>query len=227
MRFFSFSKTCLLCQFQAALHDDLCEACWRDLRETYHDARHVCPQCATFSANGETCDKCRGYPPPYDKLWACARYVAPFPTLLHEWKHQQRAELATIFRAIVCDNPPPWLTHSGIDAILAMPVSRERRLQRGFNQCDELADVLATRYQMLRLPYDAVFRQNKPPQSTLHAVERVHNIRDVFRVDFDVKKRKLLIIDDITTTSATISELSRVLLASGAAAVFVCVVARN
>ena len=126
---------------------------------------------------------------------------------------------------------PPCCTHGNttetFDAVLAMPISRERRLQRGFNQCDSLARTVTQRYKIPLLPPDSVHRAPKPPQSTLSAAERARNIRDAFRVRENVKNCKVVIIDDVSTTHSSIAELSRALLLAGAAEVFACVVACN
>ncbi|ULJ60674.1 ComF family protein [Wielerella bovis] len=218
-------KTCLLCHFQAA--SNICEGCLNDIRRLYQRTEHVCPQCAQFNMNGAICGKCQLSPPPYQKLWACAQYHAPLPNLLHEWKHTQRSEFTSIFATILRENPPPWQPEKHCDAILAMPISRERRLMRGFNQCDDLAHVITQHYKLPLLPNNTVFRKHKPPQSSLKAAERATNIQNVFQVNGDVKNCKLLIIDDVMTTGATIAELAQTLLNSGASEIYACVVMRN
>jgi len=109
----------------------------------------------------------------------------------------------------------------------ALNISRERRLQRGFNQCDRLAQAITQRYTIPLLPPHSVYRAPKPPQSTLSAADRAHNIRGAFRLDANVKDCKVVIIDDVSTTHSSIAELSRVLLMAGAAEVYACVVACN
>ena len=132
-----------------------------------------------------------------------------------------------MFAWLLQENSPPWLANQTFDAVLAMPISRERRLQRGFNQCDSLARAVTQRYKIPLLPPDSVHRAPKPPQSTLSAAERARNIRDAFRVRENVKNCKVVIIDDVSTTHSSIAELSRALLLAGATEVFACVVACN
>ena len=112
--------------------------------------------------------------------------------------------------------PPPWLHDAGIDGILAVPLSRERLVERGFNQCGELARLLSARYGLPLLPEDTVFRRPAPPQSTLPYARRKKNVAGLFRVAGDGKKRNLLLIDDVATTNATLAELSRMLKRAGA-----------
>lgn len=218
-------SSCLLCH--AAADAAVCSGCLNDLAALYTDAGQVCPLCARASVGGAVCGSCQQEPPPYQAFWASLRYAAPIPALLHEFKHLQQPEYGRVFQTLMAANPPPWLHGQVVDAVLAMPVSRLRRIQRGFNQSDELAEWVTRYYNLPLLPSDCVDRQHKPPQSTLDAVRRRQNVKNVFQAADIVKNRKILIIDDVRTTGATIGELSRTLKRSGAAAVFVWVVACN
>ena len=222
---FSKLQTCLLCHDVQT--DSVCSGCLTDLRELFSDADNCCPKCAQFCVGGAVCGHCQKHPPPYAHLWACAEYAAPLPALLHAWKHSGQRGLSAVFVRMMRENPPPWLHDTAFDAVLAMPLARSRRMARGFNQCDTLAQEITRRYKIPTMPHDSVFRVPKPPQSTLDAAARTKNIENVFRVRTDVKNRKVLIIDDVATTAATISELARTLLQSGACAVSAFVVARN
>ncbi len=205
----------------------MCSGCLKDIRTLYHTPSERCPTCTKFSIDGSVCGECQNQTPPLKKFWASAVYSAPIPSLLHEFKHLRNLQYGNILAQIMLDNPPIWLPETEIDCILAMPISHERRIYRGFNQCDELAHTITEHYKIPLLPHNSVFRSAKPPQSTLKAAERVKNVRHSFRVDFNVKNRKVLIIDDVSTTGATIFELAHTLQKSGAAEIYAWVVARN
>lgn len=222
-----FNSFCLICETSIQAAKPLCSGCLNDIRRLYHHADQFCPQCAQWNGTGKICPDCQNNPPPYQKLWACADYLAPLPALLHEWKHSRQGEFAAIFQTILQENPPPWLAEAQIDAVLAMPISRKRRFMRGFNQCDDLTEVITKNYKIPTLPTDTILRQHKTPQSTLNAAERAENIINAFSVQQSVKNRKILIIDDVTSTSATLQELARTLQQSGAAEIYACVVMRN
>lgn len=122
--------------------------------------------------------------------------------------------------ALMLDNPPPWLAKTEADwQILALPLSRERRLQRGFNQTEILADYLAASLKLPVLPRQSIQRAHRPPQSTLAAAERRRNVKNSFHICADMNARNILLIDDVTTTGATLEELARSLKKSGAAQV--------
>ena len=108
-----------------------------------------------------------------------------------------------------------------------MPLSKARRLYRGFNQADELAARLAQHYGWPLLPRDAVFRRHHAPQSTLKSDERQRNVRHAFAVQSGlVKNCNLLLIDDVVTTGATLNELARALKRAGAGRIFCWTLAR-
>ena len=229
MRFFRFAKPCLLCHEVQA--DVLCAACRDDLRHVLRTGRY-CACCTKSSLHtngsagyGELCLGCEAVPPPYQCFWASAHYISPLPELLHRWKHGRQAANARVFQWLMQENPPPWLAQCGADCILPMPVSPQRRLQRGFNQSDELAGWVARHYGLPMLPAAAVPREHRAAQSSLNREQRYDNIRQIFAPGEVVKNRKVLIIDDICTTKASISELAGSLHQSGAEAVFVWVVA--
>lgn len=128
-------------------------------------------------------------------------------------------------------NPPPWLLQQRRNsALLAMPVSSARRIQRGFNQCDELADALGKALRIAVLPHHTVTREHRPPQSTLGGLdERRHNIRGCFSLAdaHAVRGKTIVLIDDVATTCATTAELAHTLLQQGASDVRVWVLAAN
>lgn len=141
-------------------------------------------------------------------------------SLIYAFKHQGDLGLAAPLAALMLANPPPWLAECGTDwQILAMSLSRERRLQRGFNQTEILAEHLAASLRLSVLPRHSVQRAHRPPQSTLAAAERRRNVKNSFQVCADVRARNLLLIDDVATTGATLEELARSLKKSGAAQV--------
>lgn len=122
---------------------------------------------------------------------------------------------------ILLAHAPPWLDDIRIDAVLAVPLSKERRLFRGFNQSEGLADAVGKAYGWPVLPHQTVFRRHRTPQSLLKSTERHKNVKNIFVIEKQcVNNRKILLIDDVATTGATLEELSRTLKLAGADAVF-------
>jgi ComF family protein len=116
------------------------------------------------------------------------------------------------------------------EVIVPVPLHRRRFLRRRFNQSAELARVLARRsgrpFEPTALARVKVTRQ----QVGLGLSERQDNVRGAFRVppeaDIKVRGRRVLVIDDVYTTGATVSAAVRALKRGGAAAVDVLTFAR-
>jgi ComF family protein len=128
--------------------------------------------------------------------------------------------LATLLIQRVTDEVRP-------ECIVPMPLSAQRLRERGFNQSLELARALARR---LHIPIAAsVCRRvrHTPPQATLPLEQRRANIRGAFECDIDLNGTRLVVVDDVLTSGATLNELARVLLRAGAAEVSGWVVART
>lgn len=148
--------------------------------------------------------------------------------MLYAFKHQADQRMLRPLCTLMAAHPPPWVEPVQADCVLAMPLSKERRLQRGFNQSDGLAEALAKQYSLPVLPRTAVFRRHQAPQSTLKRSERRRNLKNAFVINNQlVKNRKILLVDDVTTTGATFEEMARTLKQAGASAVFCWALART
>lgn len=112
--------------------------------------------------------------------------------------------------------------------MLAKDSVTDRRLRdRGFNQALEIADVISD---CCRIPIDnRCCRRVKhtDAQRNLSAKQRQRNISNAFRVDREIAARKVAIVDDVVTTGATVTELSKTLLRNGVEEVHVWAVART
>ena len=110
------------------------------------------------------------------------------------------------------------------DAIVPVPLHWTRKWSRGFNQSLILARSVS---KSTDLPLFSVLRRVKrtKDQTHLSREERLANVRGAFRVTKDVDGKKLLLLDDVTTTGATLEECRRVLAEAGAAQVSAAVVA--
>lgn len=214
MKWSLFTPRCVLCH-DAAAADGLCAGCLNDLSALHVRADEVCPHCAACGAEGLPCADCCRKPPPFAHFWASAYYAAPLPAMLHQWKHLRRNAFFHALYGLMRRNPPPWLPRAGIDGVLAMPVSRARRLHRGFNQSGELAAALAAEHALPLVPHRTVFRRAAPPQSTLNAAQRAANIQGAFTLKRALPCRHVLLIDDVYTTGSSLRGLADCLNAAG------------
>ena len=114
--------------------------------------------------------------------------------------------------------------------ICSVPLSKERMLERGFNQSDILAKEASIR---LGIPYKKGVLtkvRHTERQSHLHSRElRLENIKEAYSVSKDVAGQKFLLVDDIYTTGSTLDECAKMLFAAGASDVvgFCCAINRD
>ena len=110
--------------------------------------------------------------------------------------------------------------------IIPIPLSSERRKERGYNQVERIAHCLAEGLHGRGVLDPLLIKTRETaPQTKLSRAERLTNVRDVFALKRSVKDRHCLVVDDVVTTGSTLSEARRVLAASGAASVLCCAVA--
>lgn len=114
------------------------------------------------------------------------------------------------------------------DALLVpLPLSKQRRRSRGFNQSEILANELA-QYFHHKVDLNLKRTQHRPPQAELNAQERRANIRGVFKwAGGNLSGQNIVLIDDVITTGATLDEAARVLKEAGATRVYALVLAKG
>ena len=102
--------------------------------------------------------------------------------------------------------------------LVPVPLGRKRRRQRGYNQCEHLAHALGCKTDMV-VAVDRLARvRETPTQTALTPEGRLANVRDAFRAT-RVQGRRVVLIDDVFTTGATLVAAAAALLSAGAAQV--------
>jgi ComF family protein len=153
-----------------------------------------------------------------DRLVAVGAYDGAFKDIIHALKYQGRRSIALGLAALMRTRAPHLLSNA--DVVVPVPLHWRREYARGFNQAREIA-------KHLRRPVlDALVRTRATrPQVELSKDQRQENVRGVFAV----KRRwwarpplaglKVVVIDDVSTTGATLSACAAVLRNAGAAEV--------
>jgi ComF family protein len=216
----SIPALCWLCRLplQIARHG-LCSRCVQQIPAL----PAICPCCALPASGTRLCGRCLRRPPPWHSLTCVSDYLPP----LSDWVIQLKFSRATALRVMLArllllkllnsrrDNLTPR-----IDLVLSVPLHRRRAWQRGYNQAELLAKPLA---HWLGCEYRAGVRRRRRGlvQHALRASARKKNLRGAFSLEMSVRGRHILLIDDVVTTGSTVAEISRILLAQGAASVHI------
>jgi ComF family protein len=167
-------------------------------------------------------------PPAYARARAAVRYDDVARALVHALKYGDRLDLAPTMGR--------WMANAGrellaaADAIVPVPLHWRRLWARRFNQSALLAEVIA-KASGRPVAHAALKRVKATPQQVgLPKSERALNVQGAFRVPTEAKGevagRKLLLVDDVLTSGATVDACARALLRAGAASVDVLVFAR-
>jgi ComF family protein len=197
----------------------LCAACRASIRVL---GPSLCARCGAPTAwPVERCAECSGRRVPFRTARAAVAYEGPARALVACWKERGlrtvAAEAAGLVAAVV---PRP-----AADAIAFVPGDRERTLWRGHATAEQLARVLAERWE---LPVAALLERTgrTPRQRGLSRTDRRANVRGSFRC-VRAPPRAVVLVDDVYTTGATVSAAATELKRAGARAVDVVTFART
>ncbi len=220
---------CAGCGVQTGSPGGLCTDCWRASRFI---AAPQCDQCGyPFELDfgpGVRCGACLSRPPHFDRARAAVAYDDRIGHILISFKHSDRTDLAPGLSAWMRRVGEPLLAEA--DLIVPVPLHRRRLFDRRYNQSALLARPLAEAFGV-EMAGDLIRRQrHTPSQGHLSASARRRNVEGAFRVPVEQKARltgkRVLLVDDVFTTGATVNALARRLKRDGARAVDVLTLAR-
>ncbi len=175
------------------------------------------------------CEPCKRQRPPFAYARAAALYRDGIREALHAFKFGGKASLSRPLGDLLAEAGRAMLPQPSVDWLIPVPLHPAREAERGFNQSLLLARRLSERW---GVPVrEGALRRVRVtrPQTELSAEDRRANVRGAFglRRARQVAGTRVLLVDDIFTTGATVAECCRVLLAAGgASSVGVLTVAR-
>lgn len=190
--------------------------------------RCACPRCALpIAIEAAACGRCIRHPPLQSRTLAPLRYAEPVDHLLTTFKFGQQLSAGRLISSLIDQADGLTELLAGVTLALPIPLHRARLRERGYNQAWELFRPLMARRQ-IAVSCDALLRQRSTlAQTGLDAPARRRNLRKAFTADAtQINGQRVLLMDDVVTTGATIAEASRTLLRAGASEVRVLAAAR-
>ncbi|WP_431273956.1 phosphoribosyltransferase family protein [Variovorax ureilyticus] len=188
-----------------------------------------CMTCALPVPPGVSrCGACTSDPPPLDACHAACAYAWPWPERIAEFKFRGNAGLASPLATLL--RSAPWIEAAieQADIVLPMPLTAIRMRERGFNQAYELAKRLAPN---TANPGILLRTRDAPAQSGLTRAERLTNLRGMFALEplraAAVRNRRVVLVDDVMTTGASVFTAAEVLRRGGASHITAIVLART
>jgi ComF family protein len=203
----------------------VCDACWASIPLSTNPLCSLCGDALTTwrqpteprdrpealrNPLSALCVRCRRSPRSISIGRSIARYEGALRDILHALKYEGRRSLAAPLGALMVARGAEVL--AGADAVVPVPLHFFRRYRRGFNQAAELS-------RHLGLPVLDCLRRTRATitQTDLPESRRHENVRDAFKVRRRVPAGSVLVVvDDVSTTGATVDACARVLLENGA-----------
>ena len=193
-------------------------------------ASPLCPCCGRVFPNRDgadhLCGACQTDAPPFARARAATLYDDDGPSgqAIKRFKYSRRLDMLPVMHHWLRSPLCLELVHDA-DLVAPVPLHPSRLRQRGFNQ----ALLLAQAFPGVPLERELLARKrHTPPQAGLNPKERRDNVKGAFGVPRPdlVKGKRILLIDDVFTTGATVKECARVLRRAGAREIDVLTVAR-
>lgn len=229
-----FPESCFICSTPLSRQHDcgICDTCWEKVLKL-RILEPWCPSCGIPFQNFEPgeihlCSDCILRPPPYSGARSFGYYAGELSRVVLQLKFQRRQNLAGLLGPLLASTFFDCWERTEFDIVVPVPLHPRRRRTRGFNQAALLGKALARHISVpLRENVLARTRHTKP-QVGLTDPERLRNVHGAFQCcdQAVVSGRRVLLVDDVMTTGATVGSAAAALLAGGALRVSVLTVAR-
>lgn len=198
----------------------ICKSCWEQVKFIENPFCQTCGYPLNPSASLPekvfSCDEC-----PDDVKFRKARTIAYYDSAVGNavrlLKDQGKAIMANPLADLMAKEMPKLLNVQDYDYIVPVPIHKSKRRQRGYNQMELIGRRLSDKTGIPLEVRSFVKSVNTLPQRGLKAKDREKNIQGSFGVPdrSEIEGKKILLIDDVMTTGATVNECAKVLLMEG------------
>lgn len=213
---------CLLCRQTCSDHHGICPACREALPRL---PPGVCPRCARILGDAQDlnqdCGICLQDPPAFDRTMALYRYSDEIVQVMHRMKFGKDPATAAVLGRLMAEDLQAHWKGDWPEAIIPIPLHRYRLWWRGFNQSLELAKPVSRILGIPILTEALVKTQSLVAQSSLNRAQRLRQNRLVFQVNIKNMPQRVVLLDDVMTTGATLNSAASSLKNKDCGAVFV------
>jgi len=209
----------------------LCQNCAEEIIQT---TKFFCPVCQKLSFCGQVCPSCQKKSYLDGLIWIAPYQNQVLRKMIYSFKYEFARKMAkplaslmakTILNSELINLFSPkeaWL-------IVPIPLQNKKLKERGFNQSELLAEEVSNQIKIPLVIGVLIKIKNTPSQTKLKERERKENVKGAFSTKNInlVKDKKIILIDDVTTTGATLEEAAKVLKRAGAKLVWGLVLAKG
>lgn len=192
---------CIACRKKAVpIREPRCKKCGKSVR----------------SPEQEYCFDCSRQKHAFTRGWAVFSYEKEIKQSVYQFKFHNKREYSRFYGAEMVRTYGKEIVRWHPDVLIPIPMYKKKQRQRGYNQAELLAREIG---EALSIPVDTkiLYRVKKTtPQKELTRKEREINLKNAFKTGADaVKLKKVLLVDDIYTTGATMDAAAQALLENG------------
>lgn len=224
------SRRCGICAAVFNTSEPYCSACAAELL-AWTDP--FCAKCGALRQTSEDCLECGRVIAPWKGIFFHSEFSGLLRDLIISFKFAANfgclnmlGEL--LYNAYLNGRKKGFLNSSPPDILLPVPLHLSRLRWRGFNHSLEMSRKLALKEKLPLRPNAVIKTRSTTPQAQLDFQNRIVALKDVFIANSEeVSGKRVLVIDDVSTTGATISEVSMAVLKAGALSVDVLLLAKT
>lgn len=211
---------CPVCHGVIRGKGNLCSGCEKKLP---YIKEPICKKCGKEleKQEAEYCRDCQRFSHRFDRGAAVFAYNDVMRRSIAMFKYHNRREYAKFYAKEMAQHCRRFLNRCEPEVIIPIPIHKKKMRQRGFNQAELVAKELG---KILKIPVDTTYlirTENTTPQKELTRQQRKANLKRAFTVkETERVYHRILLIDDIYTTGATMDAVSELLRANGAGNLF-------
>lgn len=221
-----FPSICCLCRQYSKTNRDLCENCWHSL-PWIEDRCYGCGERLETGEYAVFCEACSHKTYAFDRLCALFSYEPPVTQLIADLKFNKRLVYGKVLGEVLANKVMDWYQDKPLpEALLPVPLYKERLQKRGFNQSLELLwplyskplyhlgkikEIKNIKGSMPILLDECVRVRKTSPQAQMDKAERKKNLKDAFKIVKPIHFEHIAIVDDVVTTGSTVHAISEVL----------------
>lgn len=217
-----FPKKCIVCHriLSGAVSTGMCETCRRTIALITEPRCKRCSRPVSYM-DVELCEDCRGRAFCVEKGMALYSYDAHMKKAIRNFKYEGELSVGVYFAEKMVCVYGAWIRSIAPDAVIPVPIHKNRRRFRGFNQAEYMAEIVG-RELGIPVPKEYLVRtEDTVPQKNLDMRGRMQNLRKSFGVlDFRQTYPTVLLLDDIYTTGATLEACAMALKEAGTEQIF-------